>query len=319
MASLEGEHYWITGDLSQKWVSNLYVSYVNEAVWNEYSEQIEEKTGYNNIYDLVNTGKWTLDLIIWLGENGAKPLTGISDNVFNKAAFSLYSSAGLSVTQYNQTENAPATVNFATPEFKEFCEKVLKFYNISEPAKNEKINEGEFASVLETFKNGDYLIAFDTLENGELYLRDMKDYYITLPLPMFYENQTRYYTTVDHDSNHFAISATCSDPAAATATLELLGYYSYEITTPTYYSEAIRGCYCRKHKQDMDMVYIARNSIYSDYFFFWMGNIKHASSFMSALEKYAGNSGMHLHFDELQETFQQDIKEHINNLKNINP
>lgn len=47
-------HYWSTGDITIEYISTIYCMYVNSALWNDhYSDQ--------RIYDVVNSGSWTLD------------------------------------------------------------------------------------------------------------------------------------------------------------------------------------------------------------------------------------------------------------------
>ena len=315
-ASFKGEHYWITGDLSQKWVSSIYVSFVNVAIWEEYAEQIKGKTGNDNIYDLVASGDFTLDLVMWLNEQGAKTLLHSQDQLFNTTADALYSSAGFRLTQYNQSESELAKISLLNNEFKAFCEKTTEIYRNSEIF---KISDNE-NNILQAFKNGKHLIAFATLGEGEQYLNDMSDYLI-LPLPKFYSDQARYYTSVQFEANHFGISSTCSDTAAATAALELLSYYSYKYVTPTYYSEAINGCYCGDSEGAEEMLYMARDAIYSDYAIFWSGNFGAGNNPLHYLRTKTGIEKMYFEIqsNRIEAEFQKRFDNHINSLKKSKP
>ncbi|MBO5745432.1 MAG: hypothetical protein J6R60_06535, partial [Clostridia bacterium] len=65
----EDAAFWITGDLSQEWLSTIFVSYVNAEMWKEYEDKIQELTGVKgDIYDLVYANKWTIDLWCQLNE-----------------------------------------------------------------------------------------------------------------------------------------------------------------------------------------------------------------------------------------------------------
>ena len=72
--------FFVTGDLCQATIGTLFVSFVNSKLWNQYADQIkgmQNSGGYSDIYDIVNNGYWTLDLI---EELGTKVYADLNDN-----------------------------------------------------------------------------------------------------------------------------------------------------------------------------------------------------------------------------------------------
>ena len=76
-------------------------------------------------------------------------------------------------------------------------------------------------------------------------LREMKNEYGILPMPMFDEAQEHYYSLANDNYSQIAVPATVKDPEAVGAFLELMGEYSYKIVTPKYYEVAMKGKYLR--------------------------------------------------------------------------
>ena len=53
-ANYKDHVYWLTGDLTHRYISTIYAMFVNAELWtNHYSE--------DNLYDIVLEGKWTFD------------------------------------------------------------------------------------------------------------------------------------------------------------------------------------------------------------------------------------------------------------------
>ena len=278
----------LTGDLSQMWLSSTFVSFVNANIWKDYEKKIEEYTGYKDIYELVYAGKWTLDLILWLNDtvhvnndgNEAKvslqdqhgfltytAATGINSIVVD-ALFS-----GCNITWTKMNEEGKPEISFYNKNLQAYAEATYKLYNQSKTCLIDYNGEtGD--QVVNRFADGNTLVTLNILSDAETYLGDMEDDYYILPLPKLNENQKNYATTLGDGVTQFGIPTTCTNPAAATATLELLGFYSYKEVTPVYYDEVLKGRYVRGDSDAAaEMIDFIRTTIYADFALIWSGTL----------------------------------------------
>ena len=276
----KGAAYWITGDLSQTWVGSIFVSFVNQRLWKLYEAQIKELTGRTDIYEIINDGKWTLDLWIelskmaYIDENGNEKV-----DMDDQVGFLTYApmlsnimadglAAGSHVTYTGWVDGAP-TVDFFNDHSVSFAEKLNTLYSESSACKMEWVDE---KYILDVFSEGRALMTVNLLHNTEAYLADMNDDYYVVPVPKLDEAQDSYYT-INHDNvTLFGIPTSCPNVAATTATLELLGYYSYKLVTPEYYDVALKERYTRDEKAAA-MIDTIRGSLYSDFTVLWTGQL----------------------------------------------
>lgn len=300
--SYDGASFWITGDLSQTWLSTIFVSYVNAEMWGDYEDEIEEITGFKgDIYELVYEGKWTIDLWIKLNElvhinrdgndasvspddqhgfvgyNSESNINNIIvDGMFSgcHVTFSKIGSDGIPVMDYNNAA------------LKAYVNATKTLYNESKSCT--VVYNGDMTA-MDIFASGNSLMTVNTLAEAELSLADMTaDYYI-LPPPKANEAQKDYATTVGDGTNQFGIPKGCEDIGAATATLEALGYYSMEIVTPEYYDNALKGRYTRGDSEKAaDMIDFVRSKIYNDFVLLWTGSMSESVSWY--LRKNIGNN-----------------------------
>ena len=276
----KGAAYWITGDLSQTWVGSIFVSFVNARIWGLYANQIKAITGTDDIYEIINTGKWTLDLwlelskMAYVDENGDEKV-----DVDDQLGFLTYNTmlsnimadglaAGSHVTYTSWVDGVP-TVDFFNDHSVKFAEKLNALYNESKACKMEWMDE---KYILDVFAEGKALMTVNLLHNTEIYLADMTDDYYVVPMPKLDEQQTEYYT-INHDNvTLYGIPASCSNVGATTATLELMGYYSYKLVTPQYYDVALKERYTRDEKAAA-MIDKIRDSLFSDFTVLWTGQL----------------------------------------------
>ncbi len=287
--SWEESSFWLTGDLSQMWISSPFVAFVNANMWKDYAAQIKELTGYEDIYELVYAGKWTLDLILELNEivhinnDGNESTVSLQDQhgfltytaktgINSIVVDALFSGANITWTKYNSETGYPE-ISFYSQKLIDYADKVHKLYNQSKSCLIDYNGEtGD--QVVNRFSEGNTLVTLNILSDAEMYLGDMEDDYYIIPLPKLSESQKKYTTTLGDGVTQFGIPSTCDNVAAATATLELLGYYSYEEVTPVYYEEVLKGRYVRGDASEAaKMIDYIRTTIYSDFALIWANSI----------------------------------------------
>lgn len=271
----KGAAYWITGDLSQNWVSTMFVTFVNANIWKQYAQAIEDLTGYSDIYELVYAGKWTIDLFMELSRTVYVD-TNQNDKVDHDdtVGFAAYSpcldnsftdglAAGSHVTYSKKVDGVPQ-IDFYNDHTISFAEKLYQLFN--------ECNAGIFTEddryLMDYFADGNILMCVAGLNCSEQYLADMKDDFYVVPVPKLNEQQDHYYTQIYDSVSQYAIPASCPHVGATTATLELMAYYSKKLVTPEYYDVALKERYTRDDKAAA-MIDFIHDTVYSDFAVLW--------------------------------------------------
>ncbi len=280
LLSYQGAPYLITGDLSQSWVSSMYVSYVNADMWGKYKEQIKALTGYDDIYELVYAGKWTVELWCQLNEivhdnkDGDESLTTAVD----QHGFLGYSAprsginniivdgflAGCHVTFSNLGENGVPEIDYNSEALKAYSDAMVSLY--SDPKSCFVDYDGD-KNAVKYFSEGNTLVTIGTIGDAEKLAEMTAGYYI-LPPPKANSEQRDYYTMTGDSSNFFGIPKKSENSDAAVLTLKALGYYSKKIVTPEIYDIALKGRYTRgdaEAEKASAMIDYIRSKIYSDF------------------------------------------------------
>ena len=277
----KGHHNWVTGDLAQSWVGTIYVAFVNQRIWGLYKDQIKEITGYSDIYDVVKNNKWTMDTLIELSKlcyvekdgNGVPSegdqlgYVGVAQTISNCEVDGLC--AGCHVNYTKWVDGVPK-MDFYNDRNVKFADKLYTLMTKSN-AYTPPYDSDEHDPRL-MFPKGDILCIVYWLNTVETEaFTEMKDDYYIVPCPMLDEEQaqTYGYSTSTHDGvSIYGIPYTCQGVDAATATLEAMGYWSLELTTPAYYEVALKNRYTRDLKS-AEMIDLVRAGVYSDFAAIW--------------------------------------------------
>ena len=292
--------FFITGDLNVGYLGGLFVSYVNARMWEEYKDEIaglEHSGGYSDIYDLVNNGYWTLDLWMelsrlvyedtnknnvqdYLDRAGLMTYDQQLNNVMtdmilagSHATFSTLDGQGTPQVRINTKKNNAIYQKLYTL----LCESDA----VTIPWLGTEENKDE-NYILDVFAEGNVLLNLNTLAGAEKYLSDMKDDYYILPLPMFDHAQfDKNSPSLGYASsllgehiNQYAICKPIGDEKlpCVTATLELMGYYSKEWVTPTYYKTVLGERY-GKDPRAAAALELTRAGLYTDFVMVWSNKL----------------------------------------------
>lgn len=277
--------YWLTGDLSLSFSGGLYVSFVNKAIWEENKEEILDLTGYDDIYELVKAGKWTIDAL-----HETTKIVYADQNNNNKAdigdRFGLITTTNYPIDaliygfdiKYTNWNNGKPELQFKTT-YKDLIEANLKLYKFLTDNKGVYVHTPSSSNdVINMFSNGKSLAVIDTLSMAES-LKYMSDGYYVVPTPKLNESQSNYSSGLQESTTIFAIPKTNTKVAATTATLDYMAYKSYEMVTPMYYDLLLKEDYTRDENA-AEMINIIRESVYSDFIVSWSYSIDNCTTFM---------------------------------------
>ena len=119
----------------------------------------------------------------------------------------------------------------------------------------------------ERFINGEQLALFGGVGTLESF-REMEDDFYLIPLPKFDKDQPTYRSAVGDNVQLMGLAYTCQNIEAATATLELMAYYSAQMVTPSYYDEALKYKYTRD-EEAAEMIDLIAECAYTDFVLIW--------------------------------------------------
>lgn len=316
--AIDGKLYFVTSNASLGYLKSAFCLYFNNRVIDDFKLE--------NPYELVDSGKWTLDKLIEMTSAASVDLNG-------DGKFDLEDRLGL-VEHDNNHENA-----YAAPNLIEFykkdsngdwkfsygsehdinvCEKLQKMYTTDGFYKSRVTNavleqQEKYNAISSKFCSGDILFITSELDDAVLQFRNMKDPYGILPLPKFDEEQTSYRTSSRNTHNSFSMPVTCADPDMAGAVFEALSSSNYETVYPAYFETALKTKYSRD--DDSARMYdIIRDSMYLDFGYTYCNATENAIAkvFRAA---FANNSGVASLIAQYQEMFETALAGYIEEVR----
>ena len=234
LCTIDGKLYFVSGDASLGYLQDSFCVFFNKALAADY------KLG--DLYDLVDSGEWTLDKLTELTQAVSKDLDG--DGAFNdndQLGFRIYDQNHLS--------------GFIASTGLDMCEKDSdgKWVFDMSSERNASIVEKLHRLIYETdggfmkhesncqkFANNEVLFITAQFDDAATQLRDMKSEYGVLPYPKFDEAQERYYSNARSTHNSFSMPITCGDPDMAGAVLEAIASGNYRTASPAYFEIAMK-------------------------------------------------------------------------------
>ncbi|MBO5220569.1 MAG: extracellular solute-binding protein, partial [Clostridia bacterium] len=244
-SSVDGKYYSVTGDAALSLLKSMHCIFVNLDLY--------EKLGVKgNLYELVESGNWTLDKTAEICANLYADLNGNTE-IDKDDQLGLLIYAGNQTTGFLEScgvdiisrEGKEFTFAFGNEHNANVIERLCRFLHESdgiiylsslEDGKNEEI-------VLKSpFRNGNVLMTGGWLSHADSY-RDLNFRYGVIPYPKFDENQQEYHTTAQTTYTVFSIPADAKNPDRSAAVLEAMASESYRSVTPAYFETALKVKY----------------------------------------------------------------------------
>ena len=252
-AETDGSLMIATGAITSSLLRSLYAVYYNKNLALDYVDSIPE---LSDLYGLVNSGKWTFDKFISLGDGLYRDLNGnsredledfygigLKANIEIDSIFSAFDITVLSRTDdgwFEFNENGEKLIS-ALEMFYDALYNTKGCFSDNNDESDNWISEEKYN---EMFAGGTLLFNVSRLYSAEtLSLRNMSDEYGVLPFPKYNEAQKEYYSHAHDQYISFGIPTTNPNPDIAGAVLEALASYSYRETEPTYLDMVLKGRY----------------------------------------------------------------------------
>ncbi len=288
--SVNGKLFMTTGDIALTLWDNMYVFYFNKLLAEEYKVP--------NIYDIVDSGEWTIDKLYEISTTVSQDLDGSTTYDEND----LY---GFLTTMNNHTRNW--IVAGQTPILKQNTEglmepclvtertqgmldKLLKlYYSNSTYYKNDALGEPNSTEEPIIFTSNRALFMSGYLGNSNI-LRSMDADFGIIPYPKYDEEQEAYYTTAHNSVSMMCFPVTVRDEEMSAIITEALCAESYRNVIPQYYERVLKAKGARDD-ESAAMIDIIRDSLIFDFGWVHSMSLDRIGQVMQDLVS-ANNSGL---------------------------
>ncbi|MBE6611835.1 MAG: hypothetical protein E7632_05040 [Ruminococcaceae bacterium] len=256
--NLGGNMYMAIGNIDYSYYENIFAIFFNK--------QLADELKIESPYELVKSGKWTLDKLIALSELGGADLDGDS-KMTNADRFGyitgqhtrvdvFVAACDIPITEWN-SDGIPS-LGPLSEKFSDLSVKLKDFLNAKDYVwyKDDANNDTMFS-------NNQGLFFMQKMSAADA-LRDMDADFGILPAPKWDEAQEQYYTNqCIGDSTTYIIPVTADHSQSGTI-LEALNYFGWTDVLPVYYEKALKGKSARDN-ESQEMLDIIFYSVIYDF------------------------------------------------------
>jgi hypothetical protein len=239
-ATINNKLYFCSGDISTNLLYYMFVMFFNR--------DTVDARGLENPYELVGSGKWTIDKMIKLtaGMYEDKNGNGARDEadgfgvvaVTNVWSDSFFFASGLSTIEQDGGGRLVISDTWCSEKSQTLLTKLCAYFTDGDGFL------GSGASSRNFFRSGNSLIIIDSAGSAKDEYTSSSVNFGVVPVPKYDELQEKYYTTLGFTYTMYSLSkATSSNADAATATLECLASEGYRTTTPEIFEKAFKYKY----------------------------------------------------------------------------
>lgn len=260
--SIKDRLYFVSGDISTNLLCDMLTIFVNKTL-------LESRgTTYATLMQNVLAGNWTLDDMYKLCEGMHIDVTNDGPSVDDKFGFvtnwycsdALYNGAGF---EYMKVSNADDEVFKISPDMYGLAVDEYVTYM------TDWATTGDFycgpkgdAIYTENFKNGNSIFALMYAVNG-IILQSTDIDFAVVPPPKLNSAQKKYYTSIGTQYCTYGIGTSSENWDRAAQTIQCLGYYAYQLTTPAIFEVTFKGKFA-KDQYSIDTFDLMRNSLVYD-------------------------------------------------------
>jgi len=256
-----------------------------------FNEKMMQDLGLDFPYDLVRTGKWTLDeygKYVKAGtnlngdENWKWKTSG--NSIYGHASYHMDATAMLIGTDVQIIGFDNNNLPYFAADNEHFYNAVQKLADILSVDGQYYYEDANATHRSEVFMNERALFLGGHLGTAAS-LRDMETPFGILPIPKYDENQENYRTHTHSGTVFTVIPVTSADPNKAAIILDAMAYLSYKDVKPVYYDVALPNKHLR-NEDSIEMIDIILNarSIHIGYVYDWTTSFLN-NSMRTAIQK----------------------------------
>jgi len=253
---IAGKLHFATGDIVISHLKPMSVYAVNQ--------KLATDTGIENLYNVVNEHRWTIDYVNTLitdqyadldgdGTRNAEDRYGLICSSVNDADGYMQ---GFRVSMVSRDENGIPYLDVDTERMAKIVDRVytLMWENAGCYATTDDSTD------MLAFASDHSLLVTTRIGDVMWRLADMESDYGLLPYPLLDETQEEYGTRVQDSMNLMSIPIDAADTELSGAVLEALAAQSYRTVTPAFFDIALKNRYSRD-AETAEMMDLIKNSV----------------------------------------------------------
>ena len=260
--AVNGKLYGFIGDASLSLYKDLAVVFFNK--------QLAEDYKIENPYELVRSGKWTVDKLNECITGVSNDLNGdgklaLGDDLIGLLSEPVANRAFLTSTKMDVVtfENGTPTIVGLTERTSDIYARLYKLFVENESqlcgSENKRTEQSQYFSENKA-------LFMNTLLNVTDYLRNMQSDFGILPYPKYNEDQENYYTQIGTSTSMMFVPVTTNDAELTSMVCEAMSYYGQKGVVPAYYEVALKEKYTRD-EEVKEMLDIIRSGAQMDFNF----------------------------------------------------
>lgn len=252
LATVGGKLYFASGDISLELTQRIYCMLFNK--------QLAESLKIDDLYGLVNDGKWTLDKMKQIGTDAYADLDGDSAvstgdrfgvvvNVYNHMTGFM---ASLETTFTKICDDGRQHISGDSEHTIDVMQKIVNVFNNNNGIFYMSKSDADPNVVAENhdiyrsmFKDNRLLLITSEFHQISTVFRDMKSDYGIIPYPKYDESQENYYTLARNVYSSMVIPKTCDKLDTVGAAMEAMAAQNYKAVSPVYFETALKVKYSR--------------------------------------------------------------------------
>ncbi len=259
-------------------VSDLAMSATENTYCMFYDKVQAESYNMGNIYDMVNSGKWTVGQLITLTKDIYTDLDGnaaADENDFYGFTSNCYSNANTYLWAFDQsvvkiTPENEVNITYNSEKTIAIIDKVRElFYQPGSMIFADHFKGYDF------FRMGHAVFVNGFIGHSVTYYRDFENDYGIIPYPKWDEEQTAYYSMADGNFSIIAAPVTIVNTDLVGAVTHALGAYSWKNVIPNYYDIAlkVKGTRDEESVAILDMILDSRVIDFAYLYDAWKGYV----------------------------------------------
>ena len=259
--SVGGRVYYMTGDIS---------TIDNQATWTGmFNKDMIAKYGLESPYDLVYSGKWTIDKFSEMSKNVSRDLDG--DGQFTPldmyglsttfdTVYGLFYSSGLTFVGKTAADLPYFSLDLNRAQV--VLEKTCEIFNRDNTTLCSGRISGDVITIIRTAFNENRALFYCEVMFHVANLRQMENDFGIIPMPKYDESQDDYITFVNPAGSCLGVPLTVKSPEESGLVLEAMASASKEYLTAAYYETALKGKYARDEESAEMLDILLNNRIY---------------------------------------------------------
>ena len=262
-ASIGNSQYLATGALALSLYRLMFITF--------YNKDLLEEAQYENLYTVVDDGRWTIDYQIQLSKDLFRDADGSGtvsegDTVgFASSTLSYLDPYWSSCDIQIITKDADNYLQYSldSEKLSNTVDKLIVLFHQSNAWFDKSSgDDGKQTAMSNLFATGN--VGTITLRLGSVETEQfitMQDEYGIIPMPKYDENQEKYYTFLHDQFTSIGIPSVHSSDEEKVqmlgAVLEAMALENYKSVVPTYYEVALKGRYLEDSEswRMLDMIY----------------------------------------------------------------